>query len=221
MSIEPKAEARRGIDRRGVLKIVLLISAMPFVVFQSSRAEGQKGASTAAEKWMDEWMGQPPSYSKKKVREVPHMGRFKDPMYFLVREIAWEPNAEQIGRLPAIVVPVGFVTDFASIPCCFWSLLRPDGDYTFAAIVHDYLYWTQALSRLESDEIFDVAMQDLDIGGFARFAIYWSVRLAGWMVWNGNSKAKAGGDKRLLKVFPDNPTITWQTWQTDSSRFAD
>ena len=40
-----------------------------------------------------------------------------------------------------IVVPKGFVTDFASIPQPLWALgLSPHGQYSRAAIVHDYLY---------------------------------------------------------------------------------
>lgn len=38
-----------------------------------------------------------------------------------------------------IVVPKGFVTDFASIPQPLWSLgLSPHGQYSRAAVIHDY-----------------------------------------------------------------------------------
>ncbi|MDI5166053.1 DUF1353 domain-containing protein, partial [Salmonella enterica subsp. enterica serovar Montevideo] len=33
-----------------------------------------------------------------------------------------------------IEVPVGFVTDLATVPRIFWSLLPPDGEYAKAAI---------------------------------------------------------------------------------------
>ena len=42
-----------------------------------------------------------------------------------------------------IVVPPGFVTDLASIPPEFWGpplKLTPTGQYSRAAIIHDYLY---------------------------------------------------------------------------------
>ncbi|ECG8634089.1 DUF1353 domain-containing protein, partial [Salmonella enterica subsp. salamae] len=39
-----------------------------------------------------------------------------------------------------IEVPAGFVTDLATIPRIFWSLMPPDGKYAKAAIIHDYLY---------------------------------------------------------------------------------
>ena len=53
-----------------------------------------------------------------------------------------------------IVVPKGFVTDFASIPQPLWSLgLTPDGQYSRAAVVHDYLYWSQGCTRAQSDRL--------------------------------------------------------------------
>jgi hypothetical protein len=47
-----------------------------------------------------------------------------------------------------ISVPKGFVTDFASIPQGLWSLgLSPHGQYSRAAVIHDYLYWSQGCTR--------------------------------------------------------------------------
>jgi len=38
-----------------------------------------------------------------------------------------------------ITVPVGFITDFASIPQIFWNILPPFGPYGKAAVIHDAL----------------------------------------------------------------------------------
>ena len=46
-----------------------------------------------------------------------------------------------------IVVPAGFVTDFASTPRALWSVIPPTGRYQLAAVVHDFLYWDQACAR--------------------------------------------------------------------------
>lgn len=43
------------------------------------------------------------------------------------------------GRTDLLKVPAGFVTDFASVPRVFVWLLPRYGDYTWAAILHDYL----------------------------------------------------------------------------------
>src|SRR4051812_2279337 len=42
-----------------------------------------------------------------------------------------------------IVAPAGFVTDLASIPRIVWSVYPPDGPWVKAAIIHDFLYYTQ------------------------------------------------------------------------------
>jgi hypothetical protein len=54
-----------------------------------------------------------------------------------------EPFFYKIGNensQESVVVPKGFETDFASVPRVFWTIIPPDGKYTKAAVVHDYLY---------------------------------------------------------------------------------
>lgn len=89
-------------------------------------------------------------------------------------------------------VPVGFVTDFASVPRGLWNLIPPWGPYTRAAVLHDYQYWLGDLSRKEADRIFLVAMEGLGVGWVKRQAIYWGVRAGGWYAWNGHRKQKKG-----------------------------
>lgn len=36
-----------------------------------------------------------------------------------------------------VAVPVGYVTDFATIPQIFWSIIPPWGKYGKAAVIHD------------------------------------------------------------------------------------
>lgn len=42
-----------------------------------------------------------------------------------------------------IVVPAGFVTDFASTPRALWSVIPPTGRYQLAAVVHDFCIGTR------------------------------------------------------------------------------
>lgn len=83
-----------------------------------------------------------------------------------------------------ITVPLGFITDGASIPRIFWSLLSPFGPYFPAAIVHDFLYSKDSdgygFSRWECDELFLMAMKDCGVGWVKRNAIHKAVRLGGW-----------------------------------------
>lgn len=166
------------------------------------------------ETWMTEWM----SVSKTPGGML-RISRFREPIYFLTAPIAWIPNQGQ-ERYKAVTVPPGFVTDFASIPRIFWSVLRPDGEYAYAAVVHDYLYWTQARSREDADHIFKMAMEDFEIGAATVGAIYNAVRLGGEVAWNGNAKKKAQGEKRILAKFPQDPRTTWVDWKQRPGVFA-
>ncbi len=78
-----------------------------------------------------------------------------------------------------ILVPKGFLTDFASVPRFLWRFLPPTGKYGKAAVIHDYLYRTQSCSRAEADAVFLEAMTDLNVGFWRRHLMYWAVRLFG------------------------------------------
>jgi len=119
------------------------------------------------------------------------LGRFRDPWYYLIEPIYWIPNPDQRAHFQRVEVSKGFVTDLASIPPIFYSLLRPDGEYAYAAIVHDYLYWTQTRTRLMFDEILKSSMEDFDVDKLKIQAIYRGVRAFGERFWNENARLKA------------------------------
>jgi hypothetical protein len=162
---------------------------------------------------MDQWMK-----IERESTGILYVGRFADPIYFLLKPITWKPNPGQ-EAFQAVSVPVGFVTDFASIPRMFWSALRPDGKYTYPAIVHDFLYWTQTRPREEADTIFKFGMEDFDIETMTSTAIYYAVYRFGSNAWNENARLKAKGEKRILKRFPVDPTTTWEKWKKRSDVF--
>lgn len=86
-----------------------------------------------------------------------------------------------------ITVPKGFNTDFASVPRMFWRIFPPTGEgvpYGKAAVIHDFLYATNGLSREAADRIFLEAMTDLKVGWFTRRTLWLAVRLGGWAAWN-------------------------------------
>ena len=167
------------------------------------------------ERWMAGWMD-----DTKALHGALRVGRLRDPMYFLVSPISWEPNLAEPQNLQPVLVPTGFVTDFASIPRVFWSLLKPDGEYAYAAVVHDYLYWMQSHPRDEADEILKFAMQDLKVAGLTVNAIYEAVHLFGGQAWNDNKKLKQSGENKILKTFPDDPSIPWSEWKLRADVFV-
>jgi len=98
-----------------------------------------------------------------------------------------------------IVVPSGFVTDFASIPTVFASFgLGPNGLYSKAAIVHDYLYWSQGCTREQSDNLLMIAMKESLVGAVTRDLIYDGVRSGGQSAWDGNAQERAAGVPRII-----------------------
>jgi uncharacterized protein DUF1353 len=133
-------------------------------------------------------------------------------MYFLYSPIEWMPNKGQ-EQFPSVKAPKGFVTDLASVPRIFWSLLRPDGPYAYAAIIHDYLYWTQTTTKETADTILKFGMEDFKVDSVTVNAIYEAVSLFGGSAWEKNKKLKAMGERRILKVFPENPTTTWEIYR--------
>lgn len=52
----------------------------------------------------------------------------------------YEPFEETLSDGSTILIPTGYVTDFASVPVLLWSFFPPIGKYNRAALVHDYLY---------------------------------------------------------------------------------
>lgn len=109
-----------------------------------------------------------------------------------------------------IVVPVGFQTDFASVPRPFWALVPRWGKHGKAAIVHDYCYWEQTYTRKRSDEIFREAMEVLGVASWTIFVMYWAVRLFAECAWRGNQKRRKQGKDRV--VAPPEKAIAFPRW---------
>jgi hypothetical protein len=165
--------------------------------------------------WMDAWTGE----RAREPEGALFVYRFKDPMWAVLKPISWKPN-EADSKIAPVDVPIGFVTDFASIPRAFYSLLRPDGEYTYPAVLHDYLYWTQQRSREESDNILRLAMVDFQIATVTLQTIYRAVRVFGQSAWDENRRLKDAGEKRILIKFPKDPRVTWNEWKKDPSVFS-
>jgi hypothetical protein len=77
-----------------------------------------------------------------------------------------------------VTATIGFVTDGASIPRPFWSLIGSPltGKYRKAAVIHDWLCVQKMCSRKLGDQIFKRAMKDSGVGWIRRNLIYSGVR---------------------------------------------
>lgn len=81
------------------------------------------------------------------------------------------------------VVPRGFVTDLASIPRALYAVIPVNGKHRSAAILHDWLYETQKMSRARCDGLFLEAMASSGVRWSLRWAMYLGVRAGGWVPW--------------------------------------
>jgi hypothetical protein len=214
-AVEDGARKMICVGRRKALLLALGGAASVVTTFKSAPGAAQTRGGAGIERWMDSWMN-----ARSAVSGPLHVSRFKEPVYVLLKPIAWSPNPNQQQKHTRVEVPKGFVTDFASIPRIFWSMLRPDGDYTYPAIIHDHLYWAQDRSRQVADEIFRFAMEDFGIASTPAAAIFNAVRVGGGSAWDANAALKAKGERRVLQDFPDDPTVRWRDWKKRPGVFA-
>lgn len=91
-----------------------------------------------------------------------------------------------------VTVPIGFQTDFASVPRIgmIYAML---GDCAHEpAVIHDYLYFVGTTSRSLADKVLLEAMGVIGLPFWRRWPIYSGVRIGGWVAWNGHRKAGHG-----------------------------
>jgi hypothetical protein len=209
LKITPNAkEIFMNCSRRTFLTLAgqLTVTVASGAFAQTATSASSYADQEAADKWIQQWI-----QSLGAAEGALVLGRFADRIYFLRKQIGWTPDP---GQSPSKVqVPEGFVTDFASIPRIFWSLLPPDGLYTYAAIIHDYLYWNQSVSREEADLVLRYAMEDFHVDAVTINTIYAGVRAGGSFAWKDNAALKKAGEKRILKLYPEDPTVRWIDWK--------
>jgi len=103
----------------------------------------------------------------------------KEGLWTLLADLTYQAKSGE-----TITVPKGFETDLASIPRIFHSIIPVNGKHRSPAIIHDYLYVVQDRTRSEADAIFLESMEQVGVRWTQRQAMYWAVRVGGWMPWN-------------------------------------
>ena len=101
------------------------------------------------------------------------------------------------------VIPAGFQFDGASIPKFLRTFFSPVGVLLIGGLVHDYMYKYTAckpvnkkdpllvVDQKKADQIFrDI---NINVNGFytMNYLAYWSLRLGGFVAWNGHRKRNA------------------------------
>lgn len=89
-----------------------------------------------------------------------------------------------------IVIPEGFITDFASVPRLPIVYLAVGNRGRKAAVLHDWLYYTKRFSRKTADLYFYHALRESGVNWFYARAMYSAVRLAGGAFFNKPKEEK-------------------------------
>jgi len=104
--------------------------------------------------------------------------------------------SDKLGRVVTVpgrvaAAPIGFVTDFASIPRAAWEIIDPeDPIIAWPSVIHDYLYSCKgklpdgfAYNREKADAVLREGMQACGASSLIRNAVYQAVRLGGGSHW--------------------------------------
>lgn len=103
-----------------------------------------------------------------------------------IEDDLWEltaPLTYDAGRFGVFTVPVGFRTDFASVPRAPIAWLYCGGQGEAAAVVHDYLYKVGGVSKDTADRTFYMALRDMGIHPLKAGIMYQAVKIGGWGMW--------------------------------------
>jgi hypothetical protein len=79
-----------------------------------------------------------------------------------------------------IIIPIGFETDYGSVPRGLWNLFPPTEQHCACSyILHDFLYSTKYFNRYICDQALLNGLKSLGISQIKCYAIYYGVRLGG------------------------------------------
>ena len=142
-----------------------------------------------------------------RMRTVAALSPFGDGDYWYLTESMTWVSGDRF-----VVTPKGFVTDFASVPRPLWHILPKWGGYGVAAVIHDYLYWSQHISRRDADLWLLKTMEEMEVGWFHARVIWGAVRLFGGIAWNGNARRRFAQDIACIPegAFPRDPRERWK-----------
>ncbi len=157
---------------------------------------------------------------KKEAAPPPVIAPFGDSIHWVLVT----PLRYRVGELQErITIPKGFVTDLASVPQIFWSVLPKTDKYMSAAILHDYLYWDQRCTQQQADALLKQAMDEFGVSAEKSSTVYDAVRFFGASSWKQNRKNNDAGNPRImteqaLNDFLDqdlNATRSWENIQRE------
>jgi len=157
--------------------------------------------------WMAKWMREENPDSRM------HLMPFTEPIWVVTHATSWEPPRGSRNAPSPVDVPIGFVTNLASVPKSFWKWLPPDEKFAHIAVVHDYLYWDQQSSRGEADKMLMLGMKKLEVSFWKRAMMFLALKFVGDVIWKRNQEDREDGLLRELKILPQRPPVSWVVWK--------
>lgn len=128
-------------------------------------------------------------------------GFFKGILMWLLSTRKWEICEDFYYTIEGVEykIPSGFEFDGASVPKFLATFLSPVGVLLMGGLVHDYGYKYATLLKRNGDNIgykdqkhMDGLFRDIciEVNGFKvlNYLAYWTLRLAGFVAWNGHKK---------------------------------
>ncbi|MDI9874647.1 DUF1353 domain-containing protein [Flectobacillus rivi] len=103
-----------------------------------------------------------------------------------------KPVRFKVSQYGTIIIPQGYITDFASSPQILWWFVPPIGKYNRATLLHDFLYENRILgfnySNREARKIADdtfllIANQTDPKAKIKHYIMYLALRLFGGFRW--------------------------------------
>lgn len=85
-----------------------------------------------------------------------------------------------------IIIPAGFVTDFASTPRVPVAFLIAGGCGHHAAVVHDFLYVSHVTTRAIADAVFGEALGVVGVASWRAALMVTAVRVFGQSAWDAH-----------------------------------
>ena len=133
--------------------------------------------------------------------ETKDKGFWKGILLWLLGKRQWEVAEDFWFKLDGetYMIPAGFQFDGASVPKFLATFLSPVGVLLMGGLVHDYGYKYATLMRDDGTNIgyrdqayMDKLFRDIciEVNGFKflNYLAYWSLRLVGFVAWNGHKK---------------------------------
>ena len=133
--------------------------------------------------------------------ETKDKGFWKGILLWLLGTRKWEVAEDFWFELDgeSYIIPAGFEFDGASVPKFLATFLSPVGVLLMGGLVHDYGYKYATLMKDDGTDIgyrdqahWDRIFRDIciEVNGFKflNYLAYWTLRLAGFVAWNGHKK---------------------------------